>query len=191
MSPRWFLPNCPVVALCLQQLGDRDVPVLETRVRTRHADLRETGPEYALPGDKSRTAGRAALFRVVVGELHALGGDPVDVWRIESRHAERTGTDVGLADVITPEDDDIRLAGLRAALRRRGWSRQHACERQQAGGVADHVSKCPFHLSPLSSDYSHRPCVFMRATMRERCMPRSSCPSSVRMFSCITSLGCR
>ena len=47
--------------------------------------------------------------RVVVGEDHALLGDAVDVRRAVAHQPVRVGADVRLADVVAPDDDDVRL----------------------------------------------------------------------------------
>ena len=83
--------------------------------------LRQPGAKRALAGDEGRPAGGAALLGVVVGEDHALLGDPVDVRRAVAHQAHRVGADVRLADVVAEDDQDVRL------LAARGWRAKFCC----------------------------------------------------------------
>ena len=73
--------------------------------------------------------GRAALFGVVIGEEDALTRDAVDAGRLKAHLAFGVGADVALADVVAPDDDDVRrpargrrlVTGLRE---RRGFERR-------------------------------------------------------------------
>ena len=49
------------------------------------------------------------MLTVVVGEHHAFLGDAVDIGRLVAHQAARIDTDIGLADVVAPDDDDIWL----------------------------------------------------------------------------------
>ena len=82
------------------------------------ADLGQAGAEHRLAHDERRPAGSAGLLAVVVGEHHAFVGDPVDVGRLVAHQAMRVGRDVRLADIVAPDDEDVRLDVLRP--RRRG-----------------------------------------------------------------------
>ena len=97
------------VALRLEQLGDRRVFLLEADGGTGHADLREAGADRVLSGDEAGAAGGAALLRVVVGEEDALIRHPIDIWGSVPHHAVAEFTNVPYADIVTPEDEDIRL----------------------------------------------------------------------------------
>ena len=98
------------VAERLEQLRDRHVLGLQADVDARHPDLAQPGPEHALAGDERRPAGRAALLAVGVGEPHALVGDPVDVGRAVAHQPVAVAAQVGDADVIAPDDEDVRFA---------------------------------------------------------------------------------
>ena len=99
----------------------RRISRLQTHRRAGNADLRKAGAQRALAGDERRPPGRAALLGVVVGEHHAFAGDAVDVRRAVAHQAERIGADVGLADVVAEDDEDVRACGLMARrLRLRG-----------------------------------------------------------------------
>ena len=99
------------IALSLEQLGDRYVAGLQTFLGTRQAHLQQAGAEAALAGDKTRASGRAALLAIPVGEEGSGLGDGINVWRLVAHHALVVGTDVPIADVVTPEDQDIGLFG--------------------------------------------------------------------------------
>ena len=67
---------------------------------------------HALSGDEGRTAGGAALLAVIIGENHAVLGDGIDIGRAIAHQAVGIGAEVGLADVVAPDDDDVRLFGF-------------------------------------------------------------------------------
>ena len=90
-------------------------------------------------------AGRAALLGVVVGEHHAFPGDAVDVRRAVAHHADRVGADVGLADVVAEDDEDVRLARP-SRRRRRGLLRL----RELVAAADQHRARRPGPLLPSS-----------------------------------------
>jgi hypothetical protein len=57
------------------------------------------------------------LLGVVVGELHALVGDPVDVGRGVSHQTEAVGREVGLADIVAEDDQNVGFVSLGGILR--------------------------------------------------------------------------
>ena len=85
---------------------------LKTDVGPRHSDLGQAGADRVLAGDERGAAGRAALLAVVVGEGRAFVGDAVDVGRAVAHLAAVVVADVPPADVVAPEDEDVRLAGF-------------------------------------------------------------------------------
>ena len=54
------------------------------------------------------------MLTIVIGEHDALAGDPVDVRGPVAHDALGVGADVGLADVISPDDKNIGYSGERA-----------------------------------------------------------------------------
>jgi hypothetical protein len=104
------------IAQRLEQLGDGRVSRFQTDGRTRNADLRKAGAQRALAGDERRPPRRAALLGVIVGEHHAFFGDAIDIRRLVAHQAKRIGADIGLADIVAEDDEDVRLAA--------GWSRR-------------------------------------------------------------------
>ena len=80
------------------------------------------------PEDEGRAARRAALLRVGIGEERALRRDAIDVRRLVAHHAEAVGADVVDADVVAPDDEDVRLLcrGVRRAALKVGPRKQPA-----------------------------------------------------------------
>ena len=76
--------------------------------RTGQTDLGETSPDGRLAGKERRAASRATLLTVPVGEERAFLGNPVDVGRAVAHHAPVVGADVPVADVIAPDNEDVR-----------------------------------------------------------------------------------
>jgi hypothetical protein len=101
------------VAQRLEQLGDGGVLGLQADVRAGHAHLGQAGAVGVLPGDEGGAAGGAALLAVGIGEAHALVGDAVDVGRAIAHQAVAVAAQVGDADVITPDDENV---GFKNAL---------------------------------------------------------------------------
>jgi hypothetical protein len=83
-SPKWFLPN-------------------------RQADFQQPGADRGLPGHESCASGGAALLAIPVGEQCTLRGNAIDIGRLVAHHAVVVGADVELADIIAPDDHDVRL----------------------------------------------------------------------------------
>ena len=104
------------VAMILEQFGDRRIFLLKPDRGGRNTDLGEPGAERALAGEERRPAGGAALLGVIVGEDHPFPGNPINVRRTIAHQAHRVGTDVGLADVVTKDDQNVRLASRVAGL---------------------------------------------------------------------------
>ena len=92
------------VTQVLEEHGDRRVLFAQPQVRAGHTHLAESGAEHALSGDERRTAGRAALLAVVVGEDHTLVGNAVDVGCPVTHEPHGVGADVCLSDVVAPDD---------------------------------------------------------------------------------------
>ena len=87
-----------------------------------------------LAGDERGATGGAALLAVVIGELHALPGNAVDVRGAVTHQAVGVGADVRLADVVAPDDHDVGLLlGLSGTRVRRCQARR--CQRHQRRAV--------------------------------------------------------
>jgi hypothetical protein len=120
------------VALGLEQLGDGHIAGLQALRGAGHADLGVARAQTALAGNERGAPRRAALLGVVVRENHAFLGEPVNVGCSEAHQSHRIGADVGLADVVAPDDDDVGFLVLRLRV---GSGKQEA-RRKSGGSVA-------------------------------------------------------
>ena len=106
------------VALALEQLRDGHVAGLKALRGARHADFGVAGAQSALAGDERGAPRCAALLGVIVGEDHAFLGDTINVWRLEAHQSHRVGADIGLPDIVAPDDNDVRFFLLRSYWKR-------------------------------------------------------------------------
>src|ERR1700754_4276536 len=96
------------VAFILQKPGNGHDLLTHAGRRTGYADLREAGPHDALAGDEGRSSGCARLLTVRVGEQHPFVGQAIDVRRLVAHQAVRVAAEVGDADIVAPDDEDVR-----------------------------------------------------------------------------------
>ncbi len=89
--------------------------VLQADRRAGNADLAQAGAQADLPGDEGGAPRRAAVLGIIVREHHAFLGDAVDVGRPVAHDAQGIGADIGLADVVAEDDQDVRLGRVRVA----------------------------------------------------------------------------
>jgi hypothetical protein len=139
------------VALLVEERRDGHDLVRHADRRGGNADLREPGPVDALPSDERRPAGGARLLAVRVGEHHAFPRDPVDVRRAVAHQAMRVAGEVGDADVVTPDHQDVRL--LRISHRVLPWCGVGPRMVGAASCWLDESSDAPpadFHVDPPS-----------------------------------------
>ena len=99
------------IALGLERLGNGDITFLQAHRRARYAHLGQAGAQRCLPGDERGAASGAAVLRVVVGEHHAFFGNPVDVGGFVAHHTHGIGADIGLANVIAKDHQDVGFFG--------------------------------------------------------------------------------
>src|SRR6185369_347743 len=97
------------VALGLEHGGNRRVFFLHALRRTWQPDLGEARADGRLSGDERRAAGGATLLAVPVGEDRSFLADAVDVGRLVAHHAHVVGANVELADVVAPDDKNVRF----------------------------------------------------------------------------------
>src|SRR5262245_4476769 len=97
------------VAERFQDVGDRRILRLQPEVGARQADFGKPGANWRLTGDEGGATGGAALLSVPVGEVAPVPGDAVDVGRAVAHDAVVVHADVEPADVIAPDDQDVRL----------------------------------------------------------------------------------
>ena len=75
------------------------------------------------------------LLAVVVEEAKPFLGDAIDVGRFIAHQAVAVGADVGDADVVAPDDEDVGLLGR--GLRGRRGSRRHEDDRRELRQAQD------------------------------------------------------
>src|SRR5262245_9831808 len=97
------------VALRLHDVRDRRHPFGDAMRITRHADRQETGAKRLLTENERRAPGGAALLTVGIREYRAFICDAIDVRGLISHEATRVGADLRDADVVTKNDEDVRL----------------------------------------------------------------------------------
>src|SRR4029079_19145595 len=100
------------VAERLQHVGDGGIFRLQSEIRAGQPDLGEAGADWRLAGDERGAARGAALLTVPVGEVAALLRDAIDVGCAIPHDPVVVEADVEPPDVIAPDDEDVRLAGL-------------------------------------------------------------------------------
>jgi hypothetical protein len=96
----------------LQQFGDGRVLRVQSDRGAGQADLGQAGTDGVLTGDEARAAGCAALLAVPVGEGRPFLRDAINVGRLVAHHAFAVMADVPIADVVAPDDEDVRFVGL-------------------------------------------------------------------------------
>jgi len=94
----------------LQQFRDRRIGRPKADISPGHTDLGEAGTDRVLTGDEGCAPGGAALLSVIVSESSALVANAVNVGRPVAHLAAIVVADVPPADVVAPENEDVRLA---------------------------------------------------------------------------------
>src|SRR5215831_6853382 len=72
----------------------------------------QTSSDRQFSRDKVGTARGAAWFRVIVGEAHALGREPVEVRGRRVHNSLVVSSDVEPANIVTHDHDDVGLLWL-------------------------------------------------------------------------------
>src|SRR6516165_12314745 len=85
-----------------------------------------------LTGDERCAPGSAALLGVVIGETHALLGDAVDIGCLVAHQPVRITTQIGHADIVAPDHDDVWFGACSGSshldlLSLVGWSPKCLC----------------------------------------------------------------
>src|ERR1700684_3514916 len=108
------------IAEILEQAADRGIELAHAHRRAGEADLGQAGTNAMLAGEEGRATGGARLFPVIMQELDALAADAVDIRGLVAHQTVRIGADIGDADVVAPDDEDIWFApGRRGGRSRR------------------------------------------------------------------------
>jgi len=82
-------------------------------------------------GDKRGAAGGTTLLGVVIGEYDAFIGNAVDIRRPVTHHSFGVSADIGLANVVAPNNDDVGI-GIR---RMHGNSCRASAQREKANAA--------------------------------------------------------
>ena len=164
------------VAEGLEQAGDGGIFGAVAELGPGQPHLGEPGAEHALTGDEGSTAGGAALLGVIVDELATLLGDPVDVRGLIPHQPIAVTTEVALADVVAPEDEDVGFAvghGLWMA---------HLCMLAKAAGSGHSESAAMPQWIPRRSCLRIRRIPPAHALLSMgRCSGRRSAPRGLRL----------
>jgi hypothetical protein len=106
---------CSRVAARLQNLGERDVLLLQTCWRTRRADGGQPRAYRQLTGDEGSTPSRAARLCVERAQPQSFVADSIDVGCLHAHDVAAIGGHIHLANVITEYHQDVGFAffGLR------------------------------------------------------------------------------
>src|SRR5207244_3035567 len=97
------------VADRLQEVSDGRVFRVKSDRSAGQADFGQAGAERILASDECGTSGSAALLAVIISESNAFFSNAVNVGSLVSHHASAEVTDIPHADVIAPENQDVRL----------------------------------------------------------------------------------
>src|SRR5262249_30046454 len=104
------------IAQWLEHFSNGRVFFLQADGRAGHADFGQARTDRILAGDKARASCGAALLGVVVGEGYPFLRHAVDVGGLVAHHAAAEMADVPYADVVPPENQDIRFLFLPSHL---------------------------------------------------------------------------
>ena len=96
----------------LEKVGDRRILGLQTEVGAGQAYLGEAGADGRLAGDERGPARGATLLSVPVGEHRTFLSEAIDVGSTVSHDAVVVGADIEPADVVAPDDENVRFVGL-------------------------------------------------------------------------------
>src|SRR6516225_1272924 len=107
------------IALLVEQIGNRRRPVGNSLRRTRHADGKQARPERVLSENERGASGCAALLGISIREERAFLSYAVNVGRVITHQTQVISTDVRVANVIPPDDENVRFLACYARVRRR------------------------------------------------------------------------
>src|SRR5262249_42208905 len=97
------------VAERFQEFGDRRVFGLQAEICSGQSHLGQPGADRRLAGNKCGASCRAALLPVPICKQTSLFGYPVNIRRAIAHDSEVVGAYVEPSDVITPDNEDVRL----------------------------------------------------------------------------------
>src|SRR5262249_16714892 len=110
----------------LEQFRNCRVFFLQSQCRGRQTNFGHATAQTRLAGNEGSPPSRATLLGVIVSEQHSFICDAVNIGRVVAHQASRVGADVGLANVVAPDNDYVGLLLLccgRCASQRRSEER--------------------------------------------------------------------
>jgi hypothetical protein len=96
----------------LERLSNGDIATLQADRSAGRTDLAQAGSQANLTRNECRASCCAAVLRIVVREQHPFLGDAIDVWSPITHHPVGVGRDVGLADIVAEDDENVRRGGF-------------------------------------------------------------------------------
>ena len=99
------------VTLGLEDFRQGRIDLLDAARRTGDANGGHPRADRKLPRNEGRTSRSTAGLCIVIGEKHAFLGNTVNRRR-STHHAVRVHADIPSADIVTEDDEDVRLCGL-------------------------------------------------------------------------------
>ena len=129
------------VAKVLEQAANRGIKLAHAHRRAGKTHLGQAAADAMLASQERGSTGGARLLAIIVKKLDALTSDAIDARGLIAHQAVRIGADVRDADIVTPDDQDVRLAAGRCS-RRRSRSRRGGCWRSFLGLCKSAGSQC-------------------------------------------------
>ena len=126
-----FSKLCGGITHRFEHFRDCRVFCIQPLISAWQTDFTVAGPGDALPGNEGGSACSTTLFGVIVGKHHAFTGKAVNVGSLVPHDTMRIGADVAPADVIAPDNDDVRLLALGVGLRRKRDGGGDSCHKRQ------------------------------------------------------------
>ncbi|MNQ93271.1 hypothetical protein D3C85_1087290 [compost metagenome] len=99
------------IALLLHHIANGGRPIRDAMLGAGHANGQQPGAKRMLAEEKSRASGGTGLLAVGMGEQRAFFGDAIDVRRFVTHHALVVGTEIGIANVIAEDHQNVGTVG--------------------------------------------------------------------------------
>ena len=116
-----------------QNMRDGDGFIGDAEWGSGLSDRCHAGPKRKFASDEVRPSGGATRFCVIVGEAHPLGGQTVEIGCPPGHNALVIDPDIGPADVVGHDDEDIRPPSDCLLLRLRRLDRGRRSHRRSGG----------------------------------------------------------
>src|SRR5690606_21284348 len=107
------------IAEAPKQAADRGVELAHSHWGAWKANFGQAGANAMLTGQKGRTTGGTRLLAIVMQKSHSLVSNAIDVRRVIPHQPVAITAEVGNADVVAKDDEDVRLRCRLCQHRRR------------------------------------------------------------------------